>query len=375
MKNKLYIRSFLFFAIIGAMAACSGSSKDKNVQLQELKGQQAKIAKQIVQLETEIARENPQEEAVRSKEVDIKELATRSFDHFVQTQGKVEAEHNIDVSAKSMGVVSKVYAKVGDNVKAGQVLAQIDNGIILKNIEEAKSQLNLAKTIYERQKNLWDQKIGTEVQFIQAKTNKESLEKRIAALQEQNDMTRIKSPINGVVDDVFVKAGQNVAPGMPAIRVINFSDLRIKAEVSEAYAMQITKGDKVLVTISDIDKMINAKVTFVGKMINPLSRTFTVEVQLPSNSNFRPNMTAVVRIVFHTEEKAIVVPINVVQEIDGQKIVYIAEKQGDNMVARKQVVTIDGVFDGLAQVNGLKAGDKLITIGFQGLSDGDFIKI
>jgi len=374
MKNKLYIRSFLFFVIVGAMAACS-SSKDKNVQLQGLKEKQAQLTKQIVQLEAEIASENPEAETVRSKEVGIKELAIRSFDHFVRTQGKVVAEDNIDVSAKSMGVVNKVYANVGDKVKAGQVLAQIDNAVILRSIDELKSQLSLTNSIYERQKNLWDQKIGTEVQFIQAKTNKESMEKRLAALQEQNDMTRIKSPINGVVDEVFVKAGQNVGPGMPAIRVINFSDLRIKAEVSEAYVMLISKGDKVLITLPDLDKEINAKVTFVGKTINPLSRTFTVEVQLPSNSNFRPNMTAMVSVVFHTEEKALVVPINVVQEINGQKIVYVAEKEGDNLVARKRVITIDGVYDGQTQVNGLKSGDKLITVGFQGLSDGDFIKI
>ena len=188
-------------------------------------------------------------------------------------------------------------------------------------------------------------------------------------------MTRIKSPINGAVDEVFLKQGQNVAPGLPAVRVVNFSDLKIKAEVSEAYAMRIAKGDKVVVSLPDLDKEIKATVTFVGKTINPLSRTFTVEARLPSNSNFRPNMTAVLRVVFHTTESALVIPINVVQEINGQKIVYVAEKDGSNMVARKRVVTIDGVYDGQTEVKGLKPGDKLITIGFQGLSDGDFIKI
>ena len=375
MKTKPYIHTLLFFVVAGIIAACSGAPKDKSTQLQELKAKQAELSKQIAQLEAEIAGEGPVAETVRSKEVAVRELAARPFEHFVRTQGKVEAEDNIDVSAKSMGVVSKVYVSEGDQVKAGTVLAQIDNGIILKNIDELKSQLDLASTIYERQKNLWDQKIGTEVQYMHAKTNKESLEKRLAALQEQNDMTRIKSPINGAVDEVFLKQGQNVAPGLPAVRVVNFSDLKIKAEVSEAYAMRIAKGDKVVVSLPDLDKEIKATVTFVGKTINPLSRTFTVEARLPSNSNFRPNMTAVLRVVFHTTESALVIPINVVQEINGQKIVYVAEKDGSNMVARKRVVTIDGVYDGQTEVKGLKPGDKLITIGFQGLSDGDFIKI
>lgn len=375
MKTKLYVNILLSLVIAGTIAGCSSASADKKTQLEELKAKQGQLAKQIAQLESEIAKENPEEESVRAKEVDVKELALRSFDHFVKTQGKVEAEDNIDVSAKSMGVITKVYANEGDNVNVGQVLAQIDNAVLLRSIEEVQSQLELANSVYERQKNLWDQKIGTEVQFLQAKTSKESLEKRLESLQQQNEMTRIKSPINGVVDEVFAKPGQNIAPGMPAFRVVNFSDLKIKAEVSEAYAARVHKGDKVLVTISELDKEIETKVTFVGKTINPLSRTFTVEVQLPAKSDFRPNMSAVIRVVFHTEKNALVVPINVVQEINGEKIVYIAEKEGNNLVAHKRVVTLNGVFDGLAQVNGLKSGDKLITVGFQGLSDGEFIKI
>lgn len=375
MKTNTYTQSLLFVFTIALMAGCSSSSLDKKTQLEELKKQQAQIEKQISKLQGEIAKENPEEQNVRAKEVGIKELTPRPFEHFVQTQGSITAEDNINVSAKSMGVVTKVYANVGESVKAGQVLAQIDNGIILTSIEEVKSQLALAKSVFERQQNLWDQKIGTELQYLQAKTNKESLEKRLASLNEQNEMTRIKSPINGVVDEVFVKQGQNVAPGMPAIRVINFSDLRIKAEISESYVTKINKGDKAKVTLLDIDQTVEAKVTFVSKTINQLSRTFDVEIKLPSNPNFRPNMTAMVSIIFHTEANALVVPINVVQEINGEKIVYVVESDGKNMVARKRVVTVDGVFNGLTQVQGLKAGDKLISVGFQGLNDGEIVKI
>src|SRR5690606_31179585 len=174
----------------------------------------------------------------------------------------------------------------------GQVLAQIDNSVIVRNIESMEAQLKLATSVYERQKNLWDQKIGTEVQFLQAKTNKESLEKQLASLKEQADKTRIKAPITGTVDAVIVKTGENIAPGMPALRVVNTSDLRIKTQVSEAYVTNIKKGNRAMVTISELKKEIEAKVTFVGKTIDRLSRTFDVEIALPEDANLRPNMTA-----------------------------------------------------------------------------------
>jgi RND family efflux transporter MFP subunit len=185
----------------------------------------------------------------------------------------VEAEDNISVSAKSPGVVMAVYVTEGQQVSKGQALAQIDNAVILSSIESMKSQLELAKSVYDRQKNLWDQKIGTEVQFLQAKTNKETLERQIESLQEQNQMLRIKSPINGTVDEVTAKIGEAVSPGQPAFRVVNTSELKLTANVSEAFVTNVQKGNKVIVTIPELKKDLVSKVTFVGKTIDPLSRT------------------------------------------------------------------------------------------------------
>ncbi len=230
-------------------------------------------------------------------------------------------------------------------------------------------------SVYDRQKNLWDQKIGTEVQYLQAKTNKETLERQIRSLQEQNEMLRIKSPINGTVDEVTAKIGEAVSPGLPAFRVVNTSKLKLTASVSEAFVTNVQKGNKVIVTIPELKKDLESKVTFVGRTIDPLSRTFIVEVALPSEANLRPNMSGVIRVVFHTEPAAIAVPINVVQDINGEKIVFVAESNGKNTVARKKVVTVEGVYGGQAQVSGLNAGDKVVTFGYQGLNDGEFLKI
>jgi membrane fusion protein (multidrug efflux system) len=377
MKTTIYSKIIGALAIAAVVAGCSSAAKDKETQLKELKEQQANIVKEIAKLEKEIAAEKPEGDPskIRAKEVIVTELQPTKFEHYVKTQGAVESEQNIQVSAKTAGVVTSVNVREGEMVSAGQTLAQIDNSLIARGIDELKSQLELANTVYERQKNLWDQKIGTEVQYLQAKSNKESLDRRLASLQEQNEMTKIKAPVSGVVDAVDVKVGQNIAPGVPAARVVNNSDLKITAHVSEAYSSALHKGDKIVVTFPDINKTITSKLSFVARNIDALSRTFTVEANLPSAAELRPNMTGVVRVVFETVPSAIVVPINVIQTINDEKVVYVAEQKGDQTIARKKVVKVDGIFDNQAQVQGLSAGDKLITTGFQGLTDGDYIKI
>lgn len=376
MKSLLYNRLSVLTAA-AVLAACSATTpeNEKQMRLEKLKAQQVSLAKEIKTLEDEIAKANPEAVAVKAKDIAVIELAPRTFNHYVQTQGSVEAEDNIVLSAKSMGVVDAVYVNEGQQVSKGQTLVQLDNAVIEQSIQAMKSQLELASVIFERQKNLWDQKIGTEVQYLQAKANKENLEKQLASLQEQSKMSRINSPINGTVDAVMAKVGENLAPGMPAVRVINSSNLKLKANVSEAYVTDIKVGNKVLVNVPELKKELSAQVSFVGKNIDPLSRTFTVEIKLPSLADLRPNMTGVVKVIFHTEPSTIVVPINVVQDINHEKVVYVAEVNGKQGVARKRVVTVEAVFDNLAQVQGLKAGDKVITSGYQGLNDGQAVKL
>jgi membrane fusion protein, multidrug efflux system len=376
MKTNIYTNVLGALFVTALVVGCSSSSKDKPTQLKELKDQQAKIGKEIKKLQEEIAKETPDSaRKVRSKEVVVSELKPRKFDHYIQTQGAVESEQNVQVSAKTPGVVTNVLVREGEMVTKGQTIAQIDNQLVIRGIEELKSQLDLTTTVYNRQKNLWDQKIGTEVQYLQAKSNKEALERRLASLNEQNEMTKIKAPVNGVVDALDVKVGQNIAPGMPAARVVNNSDLKVVAHVSEAYSNQLKKGDRIIVSFGDVNKSYESKLSFVARNIDPLSRTYVIEADLPSSAELRPNMTAVVKIVFETVPSAIVVPINMVQTINGEKVVYIAEVNGNKTVARKKVVKVEGVYDNLAQVSGLASGDKLITVGFQGLTDGDLVTL
>lgn len=383
MKSNTYIRYILWIALAAGVVACGSSDekakkaeeiKSKKAELAKLQTEQTTTAKKIAELEKEI-KNLGDSVVIKTKDVAVAELKPQKFDNYVQTQGLIEAEDNILVSAKGAGVITQVLVKEGQTVSKGQVLAQIDNSLVQRNIEGVKSQLELATSVYERQKNLWDQKIGTEVQFLQAKTNKESLEKQLAGVQEQNDMMRIKSPINGIVDEVSVKVGENINPGQPALRVINNSDLKVTAKISETYISNVKKGNKISVTLPDLNQSFEATVTFVGRNIDPLSRTFTLEADLPSKQELRPNLTALIKVIYQSFPSALTVPVNAVQDINGEKVVYIAEAQGNQMVARRKVVTVEGTFDARSQVQGLKAGDKIIIAGYQGLSDGQFIKV
>jgi membrane fusion protein, multidrug efflux system len=377
MKSIIY--NVLALAISAAVVTGCGSSEaeDKQTQLENLKAQQADLSKQIASLEKELAATSPQAAvAVKAKEVNASVVAASTFNHYIQTQGKVESEENITVSAKSMGSITQVFVKEGQLVSKNQVFAQIDNAAIVSSIESLKAQLGLVTAVYDRQKNLWDQKIGTEVQFLTAKSNKESLEKQLAALNEQNDATRIKSPINGTIDELFVKVGMLASPGVPAARVVNTSNLTLKTSISEAYVTNVKVGNKAIVSIPELKRDVEARVSFVGRTIDVLSRTFTVEVDLPSLPELRPNMSGVVKVVYYTDNAALTVPVNTVQSVNNNKVVYIAEQDGNNVVARKRVVEVSGVFDNRAHITkGIAAGEKVITFGYQGLSDGQVIKL
>lgn len=376
MKTGIYTKVISAIVVAAIVAGCSNAPKDKETQLKELKVQQANMAKEIAKLEDEISKATPDSvKTAKAKEIVVKELAPVKFDHFIQTQGSVESEQNVEVSARTPGVVTHVLLREGEMVSKGQTIAQIDNSLVLRGIEELKSQLELATTTFDRQKNLWDQKIGTEVQYLQAKSAKEGLERRLESLNEQNEMTKIQAPVSGVVDHIDVKVGQNIAPGMPAVRIVNNSDLKITAHVSEAYSNSMKKGNKMVVNFPDLNRSIDTKLNFVARNIDPLSRTFIVEADLPSAADLRPNMTGVIRVIFETNPSAIVIPINIVQNINDEKVVFIAVKEGNNFVARKKAIKVGGVYDNLAEVEGLAKGDKLITVGYQGLNDGEVVKI
>ncbi len=373
MKNITLVKMSLLTTVALLLGACGSQPLDKNSQLAQLKEQKAQIEAQIVALEKELGTETGGQKHVHT--VGLTEMQPTQFRHFIDLQGKVDAEENVPVTAKSPGVLTSVLVKNGDIVKRGQLLAVIDDQLMLKGLAELELQLQTATDLYNRQKSLWDQKIGTEVQFIQAKTNKEAVEQRIATTKEQWQMTRIYAPISGSVDYVVLKAGQAISPGMPLCNIVNLSQLKIAGNVPEAYAAKVRKGDNVVVYFPDLKKEVNTRVTYVSKTINPTNRTFAIECALPTGSDYSANMIAVLKIIDYQKANTFVVPVNVLQTAADGDFVYTVEKGADGKgIVRKTTVKQGGNYNGMVEITeGLKKGDQVITLGFQDVNNGETV--
>lgn len=305
------------------------------------------------------------------KTVEVLPLQPQAFYNYVEVQGKVDADENVSVNAEMPGTVSKVNVQLGDQVSTGQVLAELDSKVIQQGIAEVQTALDLANTLYEKQKNLWDQKIGTEVQYLGAKSQKESLEKRLASLQEQLKMSKIVSPINGIVDAIDIKLGQATMPGIPALRVVNMNSLKVKGEVAESYLAKVKSGNDVTVIFPDMMDTIRTKITYAAKVISPMNRTFTATVNLDGKKEYHPNMIAILKIVDYSNPNAFVVPVSTIQQAQEGDFIFIAE----NKKAKKVKVKVGRTYNGNAEVlEGLSDGNLLITKGFQELNEGEAIK-
>ena len=361
------------FALL--FAACGGPAQDKATELAALKEQKSALEAQIAQLEKEVGPTSGSQQRIRT--VALTELKPETFRHYIDLQGRVDAEDNVPVTAKMPGTLVRVLVKNGDFVKKGQLLAQLDDDVMLKGLSELELQLKTAEDIYNRQKGLWDQKIGTEIQFIQAKTNKEALEQRIATTKEQWQQTKIYAPIAGTVDMVILKTGQAIAPGVPLCNIVNMGQLKIAGDVPEAYAAKVKQGLPVQIYFPDLDKEIASRVTYVSKTINPMNRTFTVECALPAGgADYRANMIAVMKIIDYQNPKALVVPVNLIQTSEDGEFVLAADVNGEGNKAtvRKVAITQGRNYNGMVEISsGLKAGDRVISTGFQDVNGGETV--
>jgi membrane fusion protein, multidrug efflux system len=378
MKNITTIFSAVL--LVGFLAACGSSdtAEAKKAKLEKLKTQQAEITAQITTLQDEIIAmgDSLTKEEDRSKVVALTPVSKQTFIHAIDVQGRVDGDENITYNAKVPSVVSKINVKVGQHVSKGTVLAELDAKVQKAQLESLKKQYELVKTLYEKRKELWDQKVGSEIEYLQAKNTKEGLEKQIETAKEGIDMYNIKAEYNGTVDRVNIKVGQGVAPGLACITVVNPDALKVKADLSEAYASIAKTGDAVKINFPDIQKLISAKVTYSSKTIDPMTRTFTVEMNLPNDNDLQPNMVAEVKIIDYNKANAIVVPINAIQQIDGDQIVFIAVKQGDKLIAKKISVKVGKQYNGVSEIlSGLNEGDSVISIGYQDLTDGQTVKL
>lgn len=374
MNKKTLLQSGLAVLIAVLIAACGGGpAQDKAAELAKLKEQKAALDAKISALEKEVNAANPVAQRIRT--VGLTEVQSGPFRHYIDMQGKVDADQSVAVTSKMPGTLTRVLVNNGDQVRKGQLLAILDDDLMLKGLAELELQLKTAEDLYQRQKALWDQKIGTEVQYIQAKTQKEALEQRIASTKSQWGQTRIYAPIAGTVDYVILKVGQAISPGMPLCNILNLTNLKVKGEVPEAYASKVRKGDPVVLSFPDLKKEFNSRVTYVSGSINPTNRTFSVECALPGGKDFRANMIAVMKIVDYQAANAVTVPVNVIQTDATGDFVLVAEKSGEKQGTVKKVPVKQGVnYNGQVEIlSGLKKGDQIISTGFQDVNAGEIV--
>ena len=368
-KTLLYLTVIVFLASCGAK-----ESGDKQAELETLKKERSALDDKIKAIEKELAL-NDTTKSDKGELVVVTEIQPIPFTHYIELQGKIDADENVMVTPQIPGVIDAVYVVVGQSVSKGQVLAETDNDAMVKNIETLQSQLAFAKDVFNKQKALWDQKIGSEIQYLSAKNNVETLEKSIAAANEQISATKLISPISGVVDAVDVKVGQIGSPVFQGIRVVNMRTLKAKGEVSESHAEFVSAGDNTKIILTDLNKEIDAKISFASSVINPQSRTFSVEAKLPSESNLKPNMIAVIKIADYEVANAMVVDLNMIQKSADAAFVYVAAQENGKTVAQRRVVTVGKIYNGMAEItSGLEKGDKVITSGYQNLIAGQEIK-
>ena len=374
-RTSLWAIVALLFTALACGEKEPKTLEEKKAKLAQLQTEQSTLNATIKALQKEIDKLSPAK-AIKVKSVATQVITTNGMDHYVETTGRLDAVNNVLVSPQMGGAIAQVLVKEGDMVTKGQKLAVIDNTVMRNSIQEILIQLETAKTIFERQKALWDQKIGTEVQYIQAKAQVEGLEKRLATLKSQDAMNIVTAPISGMVDEVRFKAGELASPGLGILRLVNSGSLKVVANIPDTYAGTLSIGNKAVIRFPDLNKEIVSTISFVSQTINPTSRTFTVEAKVPAGDrDLKPNLTAEVKINDQRRPNAISIYENVVQRTDAGDIVYVAVKEGNGYVARQRKVTKGLSYNGLVEITqGLSAGEMLITEGYQELVDGQAIQ-
>lgn len=375
---KLTLKLLPLFFIVFLVASCETGSEGgldaKKAELEKLKVQSNELIFRIKQVEAELTAMDPDYASQSQKTILITIDSARkgTFEHFVEVTGSVLSKKNVSISSETVGVLLAVPAIEGMRARKGQVLARINTESIQRNIDELENSLDLAVTLFEKQERLWNQQIGTEIQYIESKNRKEGLERSLETLKTQLDRGTVRAPFDGTVETVRVRTGELVQPGMAMIQFVGENDLFIEADVSESYVSVVRKGDFVQVGFPSIDQDFKTTVSAVGSIINPNNRTFKVEVFLPKMENLKPNMISVLRIKDYENLEGVIVP----------SYLILSDSKGDylfvvvNNFAKKTYVKRGKTFESQTEIlEGLEGNEILVDKGFREVGDNFNVKI
>lgn len=380
MKNTYLIITFA--ALVAACSAPTDKAAEleaKKKQLEQAQVDLATIKSKIAQLEKEISEADPNFARQISKAILVSTFTAekKAFEHKIEVRGAVESRRNILITAQTGGEIQKVHVREGQNVSKGQVLVSLNADIIRNSIAELKTALELANSVYEKQARLWEQKIGTELQYLQAKNNKESLERKLATAYAQLDQAIIKAPFSGTIDQLPAREGEVAGPGMPLVRVVSLDDTYIKADVSERFIGKFKAGDPVEVYFPSQDKKLNTKVASVSQVINAENRTFIVEVQLPRvDFIVKPNQVVVLNLRDYLSEATLAVPTRIIQkDEDGQFIFAVDDREGRLLAKKIHITTGITSMTETEVVAGLKGDEQIVDQGYRDLTEGVEVEI
>jgi RND family efflux transporter MFP subunit len=381
------MKHILVILLTGILLASCGSAKkddagdlsDKKAKLQKLKNEQKELAAEITALEATIAKADPSAVTANAKLVTVMSLSNQDFNHFIELQGRIEAENIAYVTPRGgPGQVRAIYVKKGDAVRKGQLLLKLDDALVRSQISQVQSQLTYARDLYNRQQNLWKEGIGTEVQVLTARNNVTALERQISTLREQQSFSNVYAEISGIADDVNIKLGETFTGSpMQGIRIVNTGSLKISANIPENYVTRVKRGTPVEIVVPDVNnRVINSTISLISQTIDPNTRGFIAEAKVPYDGSLKPNQVAQMKILDYSAKNVVAVPVNVVQTDEKGKYVYIMEKEGDKMVARKKAVIIGESYGNAIEIkSGLTGGEQLITEGFQNLYEGQVVTV
>ena len=307
-------------------------------------------------------------------------LKPKKFSHFLNFQGSLDTDQNVVIYPELPGLLKNIYVKQGDKVKKGQIIAKISDNGLTDQLEQLKLQRNLAKTTFERQKKLWDQKIGSEIQYLQAETNFKGLEKKISQMRDQEGKTRILAPFDGTIDDVIADIGSNLAPGLtPILRIINIEQMKVSAEIPEIHIPYIKQNKNVKIYVPILDKQILGKISSVGNFINPNNRSFSIEIKLLNKSNeLKPNMTVSLEINDYQNKSAILIPSkDILEDEEGNFYVYkLVIDSNENYKSNKVMIQKGKSYNNMTEIkSGLKENDLIINDGLRQVEDGQTVKV
>jgi RND family efflux transporter MFP subunit len=374
MRNWIIVLAVLF------LASCSSKVDQKSVrdQIAAYKKEIADLNKKIETLEQELATMDPGENATSAVAVEVFELSFEPFKHYIDVSGSAEAVREAFISPEVGGQIREIYVNEGDYVERGKLLAKLNTEITESSIEELKSGLDLATTVYEKQKRLWEKGIGSEIQYLNAKNNKESLEQKLVTLQAQLDMSLIKSPVSGIVDEIYKKKGELAVPGMQLMQIVNLEEVYINADVPESYLANVNEGEKVKVEFPVYPEMnIETPIYRKGNVINPNNRTFSIQLKISNPDKLlKPNILSVIHINDFSADSALVVPsVLIKQDISGYYVYAVREISG-KMIAKKVYIQLGKSYlDKTMVISGLQPGEKIIVQGYTMVSDGSEVAV